>query len=204
MERMNAILNFWFENISDETHIDKNKMPFKKWFMKDKNFDAQIKKEFEPDLGLVKSGGYKMWEKSSRGRLALIILCDQLSRNMYRDSSRMFETDPLALELSLRSVNDRSDEELRLIERVFLYMPFQHAEDLKIQEISLKVFSELVQEVRIKNPGNVSYYEYTLQFAKRHFDIIKRFNRFPHRNKILGRASTLEEQEFLKNPGSGF
>ncbi len=204
MSQIENILEFWFEGVNDTVFIDKNKAPFKKWFAKDARFDAQIREKFEEDSAKARRGECKGWEKTIQGRLALVILFDQFSRNMYRDSPKMFESDSLALALTLRSIGERTDKDLPLIERLFLYIPLQHAESLEHQKISIGVFSDLLNEVKERNPKNIPYYEYTLNFAKRHFKIVEQFGRFPHRNAILKRTSTPQEMEFLQGPGSRF
>lgn len=204
MDRISQILQFWFEGIDDGTPIDPKSNPFKKWFVKDPAFDAQVRKNFENDLLSAKRGQLRDREKTGQGRLALILLFDQFSRNIYRGTPEMFENDSKALDLTLRSIQEGMDQELAMIERVFLYMPLQHAEDFEIQKLSLQHFGSLAQEAKEKNPRHAGYYAYTLDYAKRHQDIIERFGRFPHRNPILGRASTTEELEFLQKPGSSF
>jgi len=198
------ILKYWFNELKDSQNIDKESKTVKRWFSKDERVDKEIQKKFENDLIKAKDGEYLAWEESSAGRLALVILLDQFSRNIYRGTSRMFENDPLAIELTLRSINDQMDTELQLIERKFLYMPLMHAEDLHMQEMSLRYYTELFEQVKEVNANNKSYYADTLDYAKKHYDIIQRFDRFPHRNAILNRETTKEEEEFLKESNSSF
>lgn len=203
MTRAEEILQFWFQGIDDDTAIDKNKAPFKNWFMKSQRFDEEIRQKFEKDL--LKAGGeHSDWPSDERGGLARVILFDQFSRNIYRGTPKMFAFDGQALEISLGLMNEGRDKVLFRIERTFLYMPFMHAEDLAIQALSVKMFGELVEECRKAKPENAGYFEYSLGYARRHHEIIERFGRFPHRNAVLGRASTKEEEEFLKTPGSSF
>ena len=204
MDRIQEILNYWFGGLDDKKPIDKNSPVVKRWFTKSAKTDQEIRDKFERDFLKARQGEYKQWEESVRGRLALIVLFDQFSRNMYRDSPRMFETDSLALDLTLRSIKDKKDRELQLIERIFLYMPLMHAEQLDMQKLSLKQFAFLVEESKTANPGNISYYEYTFGYAQRHHDIIEQFGRFPHRNEILKRSSTEQEKEFLEKTSSRF
>jgi len=204
MDKITQILQFWFEDIDDATPIDTKTNPFKKWFTKDASFDREIKEKFEADIIKARWGTYKEWEYSATGRLALIILFDQFSRNIFRGSSRMFENDPLALDLTLRSVQEEVDKKLLLIQRMFLYMPLMHSEEHRVQELSLKYFGSLVEEAKQKASRNVRYYEDSFVYAKRHYDIVERFGRYPHRNKILGRNTTAQEEEFLLKPGSSF
>ena len=203
MNQFNPILAFWFEGLNDQSVIQDSPAA-KKWFKKDFKFDAEIKERFEEEIINASCGKYREWEASMRGRLALIILFDQFSRNIYRNSPRAFESDPLALNLTLRSLKERTDKDLSLIERTFLYMPLMHSENFTDQEFSVKYFGDLVGDSRAVSPQNVPYYEYSLDYARRHRDIIKQFGRFPHRNQILRRPSTKEELAFLEMPGSSF
>lgn len=202
------ILDFWFEGIDDSTPIDKGKRPFSKWFRADKALDQEIRERFESDLSNALTGKYQDWEKSPQGSLALILLYDQFTRNMYRDTPKMYMADARAWKLALGLTTGQKEHTLyfvfRKVERVFVYMPLMHAEDIKSQHLSVQYFRELAEESKDRNPGNTHYYNYSLDYANRHRAIIERFGRFPHRNKILGRASTSEEIEFLKKPGSGF
>ena len=123
---------------------------------------------------------------------------------MHRQTSKMFAYDALALNLTFRTIREKIDAQLQLVERLFLYMPLQHAEDIQIQEMSLKHFGDLATQSKEKCPSHTTYYEYAFQYAKRHRDIIQQFGRFPHRNVILNRSSTKEEIEFLERPGASF
>ena len=198
MISVDKILQFWFEGITDQTPIDKRALPFRKWFAKDERLDAEIKETFEAQLILARGGQCREWENSFPGRLALIILFDQFSRNMYRGTAKMFETDSLALDLSLRSIEEKIDGEWQLIERIFLYLPLMHSEDSDIQKLSLRCFEKLAGEAKHKFPQNVSYYEYNFFYAQKYCSVIEQFGRFPHRNIFLARISTVEESAFLR------
>ena len=176
------ILEYWFEGVVDETPIDKRELPFRKWFAKDRKIDDEIRQRFESDLLQARQGQYKDWEDSIQGRLALIILFDQFSRNMYRNTPKMFENDSAALELSLRSIHEKIDGQLPLIERMFLYMPLMHSEDLNIQKLSLKYFEQLLEEAKQKFPQNAPYYQFNLGYAREHFVVIEKFGRFVRRD----------------------
>ena len=184
--------------------LEKNNPLVKRWFTKSDHFDAEVRRKFGGDLHKASQGDLQSWEEEARGRLAMVILFDQFPRNMYRNAPKMFAYDALALNLTLRTIHKKIDQQLQLVERLFLYMPFQHCEDLEIQKLSLKQFEKLVLASELQSPSNTSYYQYTLSYAKRHHDIIERFGRFPHRNAILKRSSTSDEVEFLKEPGSAF
>lgn len=198
------VLQFWFHSLTDAVPIDKKSPPAKLWFNGGRIFDEDIRSKFLNDFNKAKAGEYKDWEETARGRLALILIFDQFSRNMFRNTPQAFETDMLALELTQRSIKDGKDKELMCVERVFLYMPLMHAEDLRVQNEGVRCFEMLAQESELLSPLNTSYFEYNLKYSRQHRDIIARFGRFPHRNAVLGRASTSEEKAFLEKPGSSF
>jgi len=204
MDKINDIHTFWFHGISDATLIKKDEMPFKKWFGKDSRTDEEIKNHFEATLLKAAEGGCGDWERTQAGTLALILLFDQFSRNIYRNAPKMFAFDKQALSLTQEMIEEGKDKDMLLIERVFLYLPLEHCEEIAFQEVSLQKFASLAEESKQANPANTAYYAYTFNYAQRHYDIIKRFGRFPHRNRILGRISTKDEEDFLKQPGSGF
>ncbi len=204
MTHDNEILEYWFEGITDRATIDQRALPFRKWFTKDKQLDREIKEKFAADLLQARQGQHKNWEKSRRGLLALIILFDQFSRHMYRNTAKMFENDSLALDLSLRSINEKLEDQLQLIERMFFYMPLMHCEALDIQKISLQCFEQLLSEAKQKHPQNAAYYEYNFHYAQKHYAVIEKFGRFPHRNIFFNRVSSLEELEFLRKGQASF
>ena len=204
MTRPNDILAFWFQNIDDQTTIPKKNPPASRWFAKDKQFDDEIRNKFSADLERAGEGEYRDWEGFARGRLALVLLFDQFSRNIYRDTPTMFAHDALALDLTMRSIHEKKDRELPLIYRIFFYMPLMHAEDGSMQELSVQCFLSVVEESKTICPYNTSYFEYNWSYAKQHRDIIARFGRFPHRNKILARPSTDEEKIFLLGSKGSF
>ncbi len=197
MRDYTAILDFWLEGANDQVLIKKKNPPFSRWFASNRRFDEKIRELFEDDWNKAYDGQYREWEKTARGRLALIILFDQFSRNMYRNTVKMYASDPKALALSQEMVRDTMDEDLSLIERKFVYLPFMHAEDIEVQEFSVACFTGLMELVKKVNPANLSYYEANLNYAKNHCETVKRFQRFPHRNKVLNRVSTPEELAFL-------
>ena len=187
------ILDFWFLPEDHAEHGDDRP----EWFRKDAAFDASIREQFLPDIETALAGGFADWESDGdpRGALARIILLDQFTRNTFRDTPRAFAGDALALEAALSLVNSGRDKLLGQVQRSFVYLPFEHAEDLALQQRGVALNEALGRETHRKN---------TAEWAIRHRDIIARFGRFPHRNQILGRESTPEEIEFLKTPGSSF
>ena len=175
-----TILKFWFEEIDQSL-----------WWSKNEAFDQQIRERFAGIHAQAMRCELFAWRKNAEGRLAEIIVLDQFSRNMFRDSPLSFANDSLALALSQEAISMGADQALTPIQRGFLYMPFMHSESLIIHEMAVDLYK--------KNGIQAN-----LDFEIKHQDIIKKFGRYPHRNKILGRASTGEEIEFLKQPGSGF
>ena len=174
------ILKFWFEDINPS-----------QWWIKDEEFDKLIIKEYsEIHTRAIRCELFE-WRENASGRLAEIIVLDQFSRNIFRGLPQAFANDSLALALTQEAIKSGEDKELNPVEKSFLYMPLMHSESLKIHQIATKLF----QEIGIQN---------NIDFGIKHKKIIEQFGRYPHRNEILGRESTIEEIEFLKNPGSGF
>jgi len=182
-----TILAFWF---GAEPGLERPE-----WFRKDDAFDAEIRTRFSDVIEASLAGRYREWADTPRGSLARVLVLDQFTRNVFRDTPRAFAGDPLALATAQNAIGRGFDRHLLPVERWFLYMPFQHAEDVAIQHESIDLFSRLAKETRLDGP---------LDWAKRHAVIVERFGRFPHRNAILGRPSTPEEEAFLRTPGSRF
>ena len=170
------VLEFWFGQ-------DR-----KRWFVKDAAFDADIRQRFSGLYELGMDRKLEGWKSRPRDCLALVILFDQFPRNMFRDTARAFASDPLAREAAHVILKNAWDAAYTEDERTFAYLPFEHSESLEDQELSMRLFQ-----------GNEN-----LEWARKHREIIRRFGRFPHRNAALGRQSTPEEIEFLKQPGSSF
>jgi len=199
--RQNAVLEYWFGDLKEGEAPPDDVVA--RWWGKDQKTDDYIRENFGRDLEEAAKGGLAGWEETPRGTLALIIVLDQFSRNVYRDDPRAFAEDGRALEAALTGIAKGFDRRLHPVMRVFFYMPFMHSEDLSMQERSLELFRGLenefssVPDVSEMLSGNRDY-------AERHYEIVKRFGRYPHRNRILGRVSTPDEIEFLKQPGSSF
>jgi len=185
------ILDFWFLAVGDPGHGKARP----EWFRKDPAFDALIHQRFGEEIGRALGGAFVEWDPDPRGALARILLLDQFTRNTFRDTPRAFAGDALALAAAREMVDAGRDRMLDAVGRWFAYLPFEHAEDMAMQDRSVELLRALATE---------SGMEEILDYAVRHRDIVARFGRFPHRNRILGRASTPEETEFLKLPGSGF
>ncbi len=198
MQLVEDILHFWFGDLQTDDQISEAKHRI--WFNKNDEID-QACSRFEAELLKVAQGDTETWKTSPRGILALIILLDQFSRNIYRNSPKAFAQDPQALALSLKAVETGVDAALRPIERIFLYMPQMHSEKLAHQKQSIRLFENLLETA----PLNLKeIMKASLDAAHRHCEIIERFDRFPHRNEILARPNTPEEEAFLTQPGYRF
>ena len=193
------ILRFWFGDLDELgcASPDQRKL----WWTKSEAFDEAIQSKFLGDYEAVVAREREAWRNTARGTLAYIIVLDQFSRNMFRDTAEMFAADALAREACCEGLDAGLDEELTFDERVFFYLPLEHSEAIHDQDRCHEVFSRLCETAPAALKSDADYY---LDFAKRHRAIIDRFGRYPHRNAILGRASTDEEIEFLKEPGSSF
>ncbi len=200
-EITDKILRFWFGDLK-EGEIPENKYR-KRWWVKDAVIDNKIKEEFQEDLKAAKDIRLDNIKPTPRGSLALIILLDQFSRNIYRDTPEAFSQDALALEIALFGTEKGLDLPLHPFERVFYYMPFMHSEDPEIHNLSLDCFSRLKNEYPEPEKLNEKLRGFR-EYADAHVRIIERFGRYPHRNEILGRESTQQEKEFLSGPGSSF
>lgn len=196
---MEAILNYWFGADSDDAAVVKQKSAL--WWSKSREIDEDIRQRFESWMMKASAGELSQWQSTPSGLLALILLTDQFPRNVYRDSPRAFAQDSKALACCLEGLDVGCDIELRPIERVFFYLPLEHAESLECQNRSVALFRRLAQSV--PSEQKPVFQEY-LDYAVRHRDVIARFGRFPHRNRILGRETTTEETTFLAEPGSSF
>ena len=199
MERWQAILDFWFGKIAEPDYPPSDR--YKLWFGKDAATDQTIRENFEPDLKRAASGDYASWENLPKSLLALVILNDQFPRNIYRDNPGAFAYDEFALNLVLYGIENQFDQQLFPIERVFFYLPLEHSENFGMQEKSVVMYRKLIDGMK---PEIAKKYQGYLDYAVKHFEIVKRFGRFPHRNRIFGRESTAAEIEFLSQPGSSF
>ena len=180
--RADDVLRFWFGK------GDERGKAHKRWFEKNSTFDAEVRARFLPLYEALAANDD--WLSRPDYCLARIVVLDQFPRNMFRGSPRAFAADPLALAAARYAVAKGYDRDLLAVEKQFVYLPFEHSESLADQERACELMKPL---------GDDLY-----DWALRHKRIIERFGRFPHRNDILGRASTAEEIEFLKQPGSGF
>lgn len=174
------ILDFWFDEIDPA-----------QWWKKDEAFDQALRERFGDVHQRAARCELYAWRNGGRGRLAEVIVLDQFSRNLFRGEPASFACDPLALGLAQTAIETGADQTLSPVERSFLYMPFMHSESAAIHAVGIGLFEALGIQANLDS-------------AIRHREIIERFGRYPHRNAILGRTSTPEEIEFLKQPGSSF
>jgi len=187
------VLDFWFGAPGSGAYGK----PRREWFVKDASFDADIRTRFGSIIDQALSGGLKDWDaQGPQGVLARILVLDQFTRNAWRNTPQSFAGDALALAAARDLVERGADRALSPLQRIFAYLPFEHAEDAAMQARAVELFTQLAAE----HPG----FEDNLDYAHRHRGVIARFGRFPHRNEILGRVSTPEEIEFLRQPGSRF
>ncbi len=187
------VLDFWFLPPGAPGYGQ----PRDAWFRKDDAFDAAVLERFGPLVDQAIAGGLREWDlHGPDGVLARILVLDQFTRNAFRGKLESFAGDALALVAARQLADSGQDQTLLPVQRWFAYMPFEHAEDAAMQERSVALFTALAAA----NPG----YEGVLDYAHRHRGVIARFGRFPHRNQILGRASTADELAYLAQPGSGF
>ncbi len=200
-ETTDKVLGFWFGELK-EGEVPGGEYR-ERWWLKDAAIDSLIKEVFQRDLEAVKTLKVEDFTLTPRGSLALIILLDQFSRNIYRDTPAAFSQDKLALNIALTGLEMDLDAGLHPFERIFYYMPLMHSEDPQIQSLSLKCFVNLENEYP-EPPELHEKLHGSREYAQKHARIIERFGRYPHRNEILGRESTKEEKEFLSEPGSSF
>ncbi|MGE5146558.1 MAG: DUF924 family protein [Candidatus Eiseniibacteriota bacterium] len=175
------VLCFWFEETTHEQR-----------FKKDSAFDAAIRDRFGALHAQAEAGGCTDWAASARGALALLVLLDQFSRNLNRDSARAFACDGMARAVADQALERGFDLEFPVEQRLFFYLPFEHSEDMADQERCCRLVRERVGDAN------------SIDFTERHRDVIRRFGRFPHRNKALGRSCTPAEEDYLAQPGAGF
>ncbi len=198
-ESIESILGFWFGASVDDAEVAQEKG--RMWWSKNEAVDEEIRRRFEACTAAALHGALDEWAATPRGVLALVLLTDQFPRNMYRGQPASFAFDAIALRWALHGLERGMDSLLRPIERVFLYLPFEHSESIADQRRSVLLYEQLLRDVPPQHESTFSGFG---QFAIRHRDIIARFGRFPHRNAILGRASTGKEIAFLQTPGSSF
>ncbi len=213
-ERSAAILDYWFGALDDASVLDRTVEPFRthytRWYGKDAAIDAEIRAAFESDLRAVaraEDGWHAelaRWAAVPNGALALVILLDQLPRNMFRDTAEMYAFDALALTATLNAQRVLADAPMPVCWRMFLSVPLMHVENVTLQHEVVRQFEALVDRAAHQSPGQAGFMAYALDYARRHRDVVVEFGRFPHRNPILGRVNTAAEEAYLKQEGAGF
>lgn len=193
------ILDYWFGSNPDDAATAREKRHI--WWEADPAVDAEIRARFGDLVEAAGRNELSDWAETPRGLLALTLLTDQFPRNIHRRTPLAFAFDAAARAYCRHGIARGFDLQLRPIERVFHYLPLEHAESLQDQDESVRLFSELAQHAP---PEHKEVFAGYLKYAERHRDVIARFGRFCHRNRILGRPSTPEEEEFLRQPGSSF
>ena len=165
------IIDYWFSEKSKQF-----------WFASTPTIDKEIKSRYESTWEQAASGNFNSWGESANGSIALIIILDQFPLNMFRSEAKSFKTESMAIEVALNAINNGFDEEMDNEKLLFLFMPLMHSENIEHQNLQVYLFDK---------------YNFNLDFSKHHRDLIKKFGRFPHRNEILGRMSTMEELDYL-------
>ena len=196
MSRSEDVLSYWFGASSSPPGPDRMQL----WFGGGDAVDRAIRERFEADVEQARAGALDAWAETARGRLALIVLIDQFSRNLYRGSAQAFSRDSKALELALAGIDNGHYAALGTCERLFFLLPLEHAEDLALQERCVALFEELAQSSPSEMQDMVRG---SLDFAREHRDVIARFGRFPTRNDALGRVSTQEELAHVRQARAG-
>jgi uncharacterized protein (DUF924 family) len=206
MDRPGQILEVWFADVI--AHPEHLPARVAYWFGSDEDTEDSIRARdewlahrFRHDVELASSGELLNWERTPRGRLALILLIDQFRRNIFRGTAQAFSHDSQALDLAVAGIRLGHDSSLAPAERIFFYMPFQHAENPGVQDESVILYQELAAAA---DPATAAVFATVLKFAQRHREIIHTFGRFPHRNRLLGRASTSAELAFLSEAANDF
>lgn len=194
------VLTFWFGDMDGPDRAVAQRQAGL-WWSKDEAVDNRIRERFESALQAAADGRLSQWSATPEGWLALIVLTDQFPRNIHRGTPEAFAFDARAREVAREGLDAGRDQSLRPVQRVFAYLPLEHAEDLGLQREAVERFTALAAQVP---PEDREAFDGFLDFARRHLEVIERFGRFPHRNAILGRESTAAELAFLEQPGSSF
>ena len=199
MKEISKIISYWFGELDDAGFSQE--LQKKKWWSGSSEVDLEISHQFGHLVEEALRRGLKHWKNSEQGRLALILLLDQFTRNIYRGTERAFSGDHRALKICKLGLSEKTDLALPIEHRVFFYMPLEHSENLDDQELCIRMLSSLKREAPANKQKVIDDY---IGFAEQHRDIIKRFGRFPHRNSILNRTNTREESTYLNGDHASF
>lgn len=200
-KQIEEVLDFWFGKLTEGESCREDKSRL--WWSSSHEMDHYIRNKFGKYIGFAIADHLPGWLETPRGTLAYIIVLDQFSRHVFRNSKKAYSQDSHALKSCMDGIEKRFDRELHPIERIFFYMPLMHSESMEMQKLSVEKFRELESE-DVNDKGLNEMLTLSRDFAERHFDVIERFGRYPHRNKILKRNSTPEELEFLEDPRNTF
>lgn len=194
-----AVLQYWLGDVplSNARALEKRAL----WFTKSDAVDAEIAHHFGDEVAEAKAGELDHWEQTAEGTLALLILLDQFTRNIWRGKPESFSGDDKALALAKKALAQGRDAQVVSVARMFFYLPLEHAEDMACQNASVAAFEQLAEKADAQSRD---FLKDTLVYAHKHREVIAQFGRFPHRNPILGRPSTPAEQVYLSQPGAGF
>lgn len=194
-----TVLNFWFGD--QPGSLDEGKRRRQRWFQADPEFDAEIQRRFGSAVIAAGRGELRDWTATARGALAVILLLDQFPRNIFRGTAKAFSFDAAALACCRDGIACGSDLRLSTVERAFFYLPLEHAEDLKTQNMSIAQYQKLLVSAA---GGSTEFAQTSLDYASDHLALIEQFGRFPHRNAVLGRTSSADELAFLTSQGKSF
>jgi|SRR5690554_735240 len=193
MVTVEKVIDYWFLNYNEiDNNLDKQ-MEF--WFRRGDDIDDEVRLNFSSAVESAASGRLNNWHKTDLGWLAFIILIDQFPRNIYRGKAESYALDSLALSISLKGIKKSRDLSLPVVARPYIYLPLMHSEDFEIQKLSLELSKKLYNEATLTQRKFIEVY---LESALEHYQIIREFGRYPHRNEILGRKSTEKELNFLE------
>jgi uncharacterized protein (DUF924 family) len=195
MSRVEDILGWWFEGGGDAHPIGPGSPCYQRWFRGGAAVDAQVAERFATDVRAARAGALDGWRGSARSELALILLLDQFPRHLYRGRAEAFDSDAAALEVARTCIAAGRDEELALIERIFIYLPIQHSERIADHTLAFERFQ------RARNAGVLALCVGAVGEQQAHFDTLQRFGRYPYRNAALGRSSTPAELAYLASRG---
>lgn len=199
MAEPEEVLSFWFgEDLDSAAALEARSS---RWFAPDAGFDARIRERFADLPGQARDGTLEHWRDTPRPTLALVLALDQFPRNLYRESPQAYAFDSDGVRVALTAIEQGFDRELHAVEAVFLYLPLEHSEDREMQERCVELFRALMGRapVELRKP-----FQGYLDYALRHQRVIEQFGRFPHRNALLGRAASREEEDFLASGGDSF
>ena len=204
MTKQEDIINFWFQGTEEDKGLSPEHDYARRWFAQDEAVAAVLRQRFKDDIDKAAQGGYDRWKDSVLGRLALVILLDEFPRRIYQGKIEAFSYDLKALEYGLKAIKLKMDEELPLYQRMFFYFPLMHSENRELQEMSLMYLRRMSKEAADEEDKSAAFYQKVLDYAQKHYDIIKKFGRFPHRNGVFGRRPTSEERAFASGPEAVF